>query len=147
MPLSSRRGINPPSCVCGLESETVTRAPRASKNSAAAAPDFPSPTTRIRLSFTSIHRLPSSPRRSYRETRLCHDFSALAQLQCGESKECKYQRRHPEAHDDLRFRPPQQLEMMVQRRHLEDALLAKLVGADLDDDRQRLDHEDAADER
>src|SRR4051812_18166791 len=130
--------MNPPSCACGFESETVTRAPRASKNSAAAAPDLPRPTTRILLSLTPI-----SAARPL--NRLCHGFRALAQLQCGESKECKYQRRHPEAHDHFGFRPSEQLEVVVQRRHLEDALLAELVRADLQDNRERFDDEDAAD--
>src|SRR5260221_5384306 len=106
MPLSSNCGISPPSWVCGLESETVTRAPRACRTNAAAAPDLPSPTTKTRLSLISITRLPLPAL-----IRLCHDSRALAQLQCGKSKECKYQGRYPEAHDDLRFRPSQQLKM------------------------------------
>ncbi len=42
---------------------------------------------------------------------------------------------------------PQLLEVVMQRSHLEDALfVAQLVTADLEDDRQRLNDEDAADE-
>src|SRR3954463_2503515 len=100
------------------------------------------------------------PRRTYRvqrparaslitpSTAFSHgSLWTLAQLQRGESKECKHQRRDPEAHDDLGFRPSQELEVVVQRGHLEDAFLAQLVAADLQDHRERLDHEDAADER
>src|SRR5271157_1062413 len=58
----------------------------------------------------------------------CATFGPLlAQLQRGESKECKHQRGNPEAHDHLGLAPPQQLEMMVYGRHLEDALAAQLV--------------------
>src|SRR3954463_15966102 len=100
------------------------------------------------------------PRRTYRvqrparaslitaSTAFSHgSLWTLAQLQRGQSKECKHQRGDPEAHDDLRFRPTEQLEVVVQRRHLEDTFLAQLVAADLQDDRERLDHEDASDER
>ena len=38
------------------------------------------------------------------------------------------------------------LEMVVDRGHQEDALAGALVDRDLDDDRQRLDHEQAADD-
>src|SRR4051795_13533421 len=50
----------------------------------------------------------------------------------------------PEAQDDLRLRPRLELEVMVDRGHLEDALAEGLKGEDLDQDRERLDHEDPA---
>src|ERR687898_1182630 len=52
----------------------------------------------------------------------------------------------PEAQDDLRLRPRLELEVMVDRRHQEDALAEHLEGEDLDEDGERLDHEDAAHE-
>src|SRR5579884_1685454 len=55
---------------------------------------------------------------------------------------------HPEAHRDLRLRPTEQLEMVVERRHLEDALaVGQLEVTDLQDDREGLRHEDEADDR
>src|SRR5262245_17610553 len=71
----------------------------------------------------------------------------LTQLQRGQREQRKDQRDDPEARDDLRFRPASQLKMVVQWRHLEDPLLAQLVGAHLNDHRQRLHHKNAADER
>src|ERR1700754_1474531 len=52
----------------------------------------------------------------------------------------------PEAQDDLGLRPALELEVMVDRGHLEDPLAEGLEGEDLDQDRQRLDHEDAAED-
>src|SRR5207249_6080662 len=49
----------------------------------------------------------------------------------------------PEADDDLRLGPSEELEVMVDRRHPEDPLAAELEGHHLPDHRQRLDHEDA----
>ncbi len=43
-------------------------------------------------------------------------------------------------------RPAELLEMMMDRRHLEDALAGALVEEHLDDDAQRLHHEQAADD-
>src|SRR5882762_3850069 len=71
----------------------------------------------------------------------------LSQFQRGQRKQRKYQRRNPEAHNDFRLRPAQQFEMMVNRRHLENAFLAQLVGTNLQDHRKRLDNENTADER
>src|SRR6185437_1764179 len=47
----------------------------------------------------------------------------------------------PEAQDDLRLRPSLQLEVVMDRRHQEDAFSERLEGDHLDHDRQRLDHE------
>src|SRR6202521_5340459 len=70
-----------------------------------------------------------------------------SQFQGSQCKQRKYQRRNPEAHDHLRLRPAQQFEVMVNRRHLENALLTQLVGTNLQDHRKRLDNENAANER
>ena len=50
----------------------------------------------------------------------------------------------PEADDDGGFGPAIALEMMVKRRHQENPLAGQLEGADLKDDRQRLDDEQPA---
>ena len=52
----------------------------------------------------------------------------------------------PEAEHDLGLRPGHHLEVVVQRRHQQDAAAEGLEGEDLDRDRERLDHEDAADD-
>jgi hypothetical protein len=46
-----------------------------------------------------------------------------------------------------RLRPAQQLEVMMQRRHLEHPLAGELEGGDLDDHREGFHHEEAADDR
>src|SRR5438477_251343 len=50
----------------------------------------------------------------------------LPQLQRRQREQRHHQPRDPEPGDDLRFRPPQRLEMVVQRRHLENALAPQL---------------------
>ena len=52
----------------------------------------------------------------------------------------------PEADDDGGLRPALLLEMVMQRRHAEDALAGELEGRDLHDHRHRLEHEQAADD-
>ena len=51
----------------------------------------------------------------------------------------------PKANDDGGLAPAELFEMVVDRRHLEDALARQLEGRDLDDHRHRLEHEEAAD--
>src|SRR3954452_1547721 len=50
----------------------------------------------------------------------------------------------PEAQDDLCLRPAEDLEVVVDGRHEEHALTEGLEGEDLDEDAERLDHEDPA---
>ena len=50
-------------------------------------------------------------------------LSGLTQFQGGECKQCKHQGADPEADDDFGLAPAKLLEVVVQRRHLEDALL------------------------
>src|SRR5262249_51192155 len=52
----------------------------------------------------------------------------------------------PEAEHDLGLRPGHHLEVVVQRRHQQDAAAEGLEGEDLRRDRERLDHEYAADD-
>src|SRR5919204_643775 len=53
----------------------------------------------------------------------------------------------PEAQDDLRLRPAEDLEVMVDGGHQEDALAEGLEGEDLDEHAQRFDDEDAAEDQ
>src|SRR5215467_6897078 len=138
MPLSSSTGISLRSSSPLLVSDTVTRAPCAFINSAEATPDFPRPTTRARFPLSSI--LFISPR-SHRVMDKASSADScliraslvitLSLFQCRQREEREDQRCDPEAHDNFRFGPAQQFEMVVQGRHLEDAFLPQLIGADL----------------
>src|SRR5665213_2695771 len=68
------------------------------------------------------------------------------QLQRGEPGDRQDRSDDPEADDDCRLLPALLLEMMVQWRHAEDAPAGELEARDLDDDRNRLQHEQAADD-
>src|SRR5713101_5782055 len=74
-------------------------------------------------------------------------FEPLPQFQRGQRSERKDQRRNPEAHDDFRLAPAHQLEMMVDRGHAKNALPREAERGDLQNHRQRLDNENAADEK
>src|ERR1700692_4935118 len=108
MPASSSAGISSAKAMAERVSETVTRAPRPRRNMAAERPERPRPTTRTRLFFKSIIPLSLS----------C--APSLAQLQGGQGKQGEDERENPEACDHLRLGPAQQLEVVVERRHLED---------------------------
>src|SRR5437868_5563510 len=69
-----------------------------------------------------------------------------SQLQGGETEQREDDREDHEPRDDLRLAPADELEVVVQRRHSEDALAGELEGSDLQHDRRRLDDEDAADD-
>src|SRR5579875_3436465 len=144
MPCSIRAGISLLSISALRMSETVTCAPRRRRKRAAANPDLPRPTTRTFLPLSSMV-IPNAGMRA-RTRSFSHARLGLAKFQCRQCKECKYQGGDPEAHDHLGLGPADQLEMMMQRRHFEDALLTKFVTADLQNDRQRFQNKDAADE-
>src|ERR1039458_1083536 len=131
MPRSSSAGISLRNWSSRLASLTVTCAPRDSRNSAAAMPDLPSPTTRTRLPLTSIDAfLPwSGP------------YFNLPQFQRGECKQCEDQRADPEAHNHLRLRPAKLLKVMVQRRHEKDALATQFERTHLQNHRERFQQE------
>src|SRR5215469_10569380 len=80
------------------------------------------------------------------DSRKTGQAPSLPEFQGGQGEEGEDQRGDPEADDDLRFGPAQQFEVMVDGGHLEDALLAQLVGGYLQDDGEGFNHEDAADE-
>src|SRR3989338_4262222 len=125
-PRARRAAASAATADSGLSSLTVTRAPRAARKRAAAAPVRASPTTSAFRSFSSIV---SSP-----------------QLQRAQGEQRENQRGNPETDDDLRLLPPDELEVVVERGHAEDAPAGQLEGADLQDHRQRLQDEHAADE-
>ena len=70
----------------------------------------------------------------------------LPQLQRGQSNQGKNHGNDPETHDDGRLRPALLLEMVVERRHSEDALACQLEGQHLHNHRNGLKHEQAADD-
>src|SRR5665213_2383512 len=124
-------------CVCSSaafggvsrESQTRTRAPDRAAQRAIARPDSPRPSTSTEVSSRRV---------------------ISTQFQARQADKTQQHRDDPEAHDDLRFLPSRLLEVMVQRRHLEEApafAVAQprvLEPADLRHHRQRLDDEDAA---
>src|SRR5207249_1029361 len=108
-----------------------------------ATPERPSPTTSTRLPltskiFTTVIRGTLQNQYAIRspDPRLfrCLCGERLSQFQGGQCEQRKHQRRNPESHDDLRFRPSHQLKMMMDWRHLEDSFLAQFVGRDLQND-------------
>src|SRR6266446_4903557 len=68
------------------------------------------------------------------------------QLQGGEAGHRQDGGDDPEAEDDRRLGPALLLEMVMQRRHAEDAAAGPAIGQDLHDDRHGLEHEQAADD-
>src|SRR5215831_20028738 len=75
-------------------------------------------------------------------------MSSLPQLQRREAEEREDDRENQKSRDDLGLRPADELEMVMERRHLEHALAApKSVRSHLNDHGRRFHHEDAADDR
>ena len=75
-----------------------------------------------------------------------HRYRDLAEFQGGEGEQRENEGKDPETDYDLGLAPAELLEVMMERRHLEDAFFAELVAADLEDDGDRFKDEDAADE-
>src|ERR1700691_1754962 len=94
-----------------------------------------------RTTAQTVKTIIRAPRSAYAAAK-----ETLPQFQGRQRKQRKHQRRNPEAHNHLRLRPAQQFEVMVNRRHLENAFLAQLVRTDLQYHRQRLDNENPSDE-
>src|ERR1700760_2404170 len=82
-------------------------------------------------------------RRRRRLSRRWWRRSWLSELQRGKADEREDHRNDPEANDDGGFLPAELLEVMVDRRHLEDALAGKLERRHLDDHRDGFEHEEA----
>src|SRR5882724_12149928 len=75
------------------------------------------------------------------------DATSSSQFQRRKPGQRQHDRDDPEPDHDLRFGPAELLEMMMDRRHLENALSGQLEGGDLHDHRHRLQHEQSADHR
>src|SRR5579864_3090456 len=115
--------------LAGASSQASTRAPPRFNASAAARPERASPRTAtlsLRKAVTSIIAL--SP-----------------QLQRREAGDREDRGDDPETNDDGWLLPALALEMVVERRHAEDALSRELGTCDLNDDRDGLQDEQAAD--
>src|SRR4051794_40492382 len=72
--------------------------------------------------------------------------SRSSDLQGRQTDQRQDHRNDPKSNNDRRLGPALLLEMMVQRGHEEDPLAGALVPEDLNDDRHRLDDEQAADD-
>src|ERR1700761_6227762 len=130
-----RSAVMKPACVAfatlsALSSAAITSAPPAFNAWQLARPEPPRPNTATVLPAKEVTGIMTSK---------------SAQLQGGEAGERQHDGDDPEADHDLRLGPAQLLEMMMDRRHPEDALAGELEGGDLHDDRHRFQHEQAAD--
>src|SRR5215469_10706301 len=106
----------------------MTRAPPALSAATDDTPDRASPKTATsRLAKARAGIIVSSP-----------------QLQRGKADERQHDGNDPEADDDRGFLPAQLLVVMMDRRHLEDALARHLEGGDLHDHRHRFHDEEPA---
>src|SRR5690554_5755256 len=71
-------------------------------------------------------------------------LGSSTQFQSGQTDQHQNHGDDPEAHDDARLRPALEFEMVVDGCHAEHPAAGQLEGGHLDDHRQGLDHEDAA---
>src|SRR5438132_3137354 len=123
-----------PASRSGPRATPTVGTPRRASASAAASPDRASPTTSARRgSFTLALRSAPEVREVAVEER--------------EADGAQDRRHDPEAHHDLGLGPSLHLEVVMDRRHQEDASPEVLERHDLHDDRQRLDRKDPADEQ
>src|SRR4051812_24455756 len=114
-------------------SMTVTSAPRSRSASAAAAPEIAAPATTTRLPSYRFTRdpLPGHDKRALaertgREELGVEDAETEGDSQPGDD---------PEPHDDGVLDPPGQLEVVMDRRHVEDPFAGHLEDPDLQDHR------------
>src|SRR6266850_1266935 len=147
-PTAASAATSGPSEATGLASVPRTSAPAATSRRAAAIPLLARPTTVARRP-ASVARYPrplvaTSTSSARSVIRLSF---ALPQLQRRERQQRQRERHDPEAHHDLGLGPAGQFVVVVQRRHAEDAAPRELERGHLHDDRHRLHHVDAADER
>src|SRR5437879_4081354 len=118
----------------GFSSQSATSAPPATRERAAARP------VRARPNTATV--LPSKPRTGI----MTCASPPLPQLQGGQAQQGQHDRDDPEADHDGRFRPAELLEVVVDRRHEEDPPPGPLEPGHLDDHRQELGDEQAADD-
>jgi hypothetical protein len=116
-----------------LASATVTRRPRSRSTRAAAAPLTPAPRPGRAGPVGATGR--AHGQRAAGEVLGVEDAEAEGDGQPGDD---------PEAHDDGVLDPAGELEVVVDRRHVEHPLAGQLEDADLDDHRDRLDDEQPA---
>src|SRR5689334_19225243 len=69
------------------------------------------------------------------------------QLQSRQTEQCKNEGRNPKSDDHLGFLPAQHLEVMMKRRHKEDAFPSQLERDHLNHHRQAFNHKHAAHKR
>src|SRR5690606_3588044 len=118
------------STLCGLSSHASTSASPATSACAVASPEPPSP--------KSATCLPAK--------ELAAIIWRLPQLEGREPDQGEDDGDDPEADHHLALGPAELFEMVMDQRHQEDALDSHLEIANLNDDRQDLDHEQAADD-
>src|SRR6185437_4160308 len=118
----------------GFSSHSATCAPPATSARAAARP------VRARPNTATV--LPSKPRTGI----MAWLSPPLPELQGGQAQQGQHDRDDPEADHDGRFRPAELLEMVVDRGHQEYPAAGPLEPGHLDDHRQGLRHEEAADD-
>src|ERR1700691_827475 len=105
--------------LCSSSSKAVTEAPPAISAWALASPEPPRPNTATVRPANVVTGITTKQSRRTGET------SESSQLQGRQADERKHDRNDPETDDDLRFGPTQLLEMMVDRRHLENAFASE----------------------
>src|SRR5437868_3197733 len=131
-----KSAVMKPACVAlatfsALSSPAITSAPPAFKAWQDASPEPPRPNTATVLSANDVTGI----------------IDRSPQLQRRQAGERQHHRDDPEADHDLRLGPAELLEMVMDRRHPEDALAGELERHHLHDDGDRLQHEQSADHR
>src|SRR5689334_1159230 len=129
-----RSAVMKPACAAlatlsALSSPAITSAPPALSAWQLASPEPPRPNTATVLLANKVTGIM---------------LARSAQFQRGETGERQHDRDDPEADHDLRFGPAQLLEMVMDRRHPEDAFPRQLERSDLDDHRHSFQHEQSA---
>src|SRR3989344_5040399 len=97
--------------------------PRATSPKMAEAKANPPPTTRMPIRSAKVLSMRSTPLMSWKVAGQCHD----------DTEECKNDREHPVAHDDLVARPADGFEMVVQGRDAQELHAEISLGYDLRD--------------
>src|ERR1700683_1846956 len=101
--------------LCSSSSKAMTAAPPAISACALASPEPPRPNTATLRPANVVTAITANQSRRPAET------SESSQLQGRQADERQHDRYDPETDDDLRLGPTHLLEMMVDRRHLENA--------------------------
>ena len=141
-------------------SKTTTSAPPSFKARAASRPELPRPKTatffpaKVVMGIIKWFCRPGPAKRpgslsiampSYESRFGRTTASQSSQLQRRKACERQHHGNDPKADHDLRFGPAELLVVVMNGRHLEHALAGELERNDLDDHRNRFQHEQAAD--